>query len=57
MNVVDQVISQAHQQNPILGGLLGVLMDGGRIISTSEKISELLSMVPDIFFLRAAPDF
>ncbi len=55
MNVVDQIITQAHQQNPILGGLLGVLMDGGRVISTSEKISELLSMVPDVFFFEQRP--
>ena len=52
MNVVDQIITQAHQQNPILGALLGVLMDGGRIVSTSSQTSELLSMVPDVFFFE-----
>lgn len=52
MNIVDQVISQAHKDNQILGVLLGVLMDGGRIISTSETISQLLSLVPDVFFFE-----
>lgn len=52
MNAVDQIIVQAFRENPILGALLGVLMDGGRIVSTSQKMSELLSMVPDIFFFE-----
>lgn len=52
MNAVDQIISRAHEENPILGALLGVLMDGGRIVSSSSRISELLSMVPDVFFFE-----
>lgn len=52
MNVVDQVISEAQKKNPLLAALLGVIMDGGRILSLSPKVSEMLGMFPDLFFFE-----
>src|SRR5262249_1227888 len=41
----------------ILGVILGVLLDGGRIISTGEVSEGLLCMVPDVlYFEKREPD-
>jgi histidinol-phosphate phosphatase family protein len=45
---VDQLLADCEAENPILAGLLAVLLDGGRIISTGETSEALLNMVPDI---------
>jgi len=52
VNAVDQLIVESFKKNPILGVLLGVLMDGGRVVSTGPVASELLSLVPDILFFE-----
>jgi D-glycero-D-manno-heptose 1,7-bisphosphate phosphatase len=52
VNVLDQIVSTAYQENPILGALLGVLLDGGRVITTGEMTESLGNMVPDVFFLE-----
>lgn len=48
MNAVDQILCDANRENPILALLLGVLLDGGRFVSTGPKSEELLKMVSDI---------
>lgn len=58
MNVVDQVLSEANQENPILAVLLGTLMDGGRIVTAGPKAEDLFNLVPDVlFFERRSLDF
>jgi histidinol-phosphate phosphatase family protein len=49
---LDQIISKAFRENPIQGALLGVLLDGGRVISTGEISESLLNMFPDLFFFE-----
>ncbi len=47
MNAGDQILSEAFRQNPILGGLLASIFDGGRIICTGPQVEMLFSMVPE----------
>jgi histidinol-phosphate phosphatase family protein len=52
MSSVDQILAQASQENPILGALLGVLLDGGRIVSTGDVSENILNMFPGLFFFE-----
>lgn len=45
---IDTLLSQAFAENPIQGAILGVLLDGGRIVSTGEISESLLNMIPDV---------
>lgn len=58
MNVLDQIVSKAHQENPALGILLSTYADGGRIVATSVKIWSLFQKVSAEISceLRAATD-
>jgi histidinol-phosphate phosphatase family protein len=52
MSETSRVLTQAFQENPILGALAGVWLDGGRVISTGEISENLLNMVPDVLFFE-----
>lgn len=47
-NSIDTLLSQAFAENPVQGAILGVLLDGGRIVSTGETSENLLNMIPDV---------
>lgn len=47
MNLADQIISNACSENPIKGLLLSTFLDGGRFVTTGDKISELLGLIPE----------
>jgi D-glycero-D-manno-heptose 1,7-bisphosphate phosphatase len=49
---LDELLSQASQQNSILGALIGVLLDGGRVVCTGEIAENHLNMVPDVLFFE-----
>jgi histidinol-phosphate phosphatase family protein len=52
MTETSRILIQAFQENPILGALAGVWLDGGRVISTGEASENLLNMVPDVLFFE-----
>ncbi len=52
MTETSRILSQAFQENPILGALATVWLDGGRVISTGEISENLLNMVPDVLFFE-----
>jgi D-glycero-D-manno-heptose 1,7-bisphosphate phosphatase len=57
MNEGTLVLTQAFHENPILGALVAVSLDGGRVISTGEISEGLLNMVPEsLFFERKSID-
>lgn len=54
MNSLDQIVSSAYQENPILGGLLTTLLDGGRVVTTGEMTEAMGNLIPDVIFLEKA---
>ncbi len=52
MNEASRILANAYNENPILGALAGVTLDGGRVISTGEISEGLLNMVPDVLFFE-----
>ncbi len=52
-NSIDSLISQAAQENPFLGGLLGVLLDGGRIVCASPTAENILNMFPGLLYFES----
>jgi D-glycero-D-manno-heptose 1,7-bisphosphate phosphatase len=57
MSEASRIFTQAFHENPILGALVGVSLDGGRVISTGEISEGLFNMVPDtLFFERKSID-
>lgn len=52
MNVMDQVLCEANKENPILAVLMGLLLDGGRLITVGSKAEELFNLVPDVIFFE-----
>jgi histidinol-phosphate phosphatase family protein len=55
VNVIDQVLSDAHDENVILGALLGILLDGGRVITTGPIAEDLFNLVPDTLYFERRP--
>jgi len=52
MNEGTRIFTQAFHENPILGALIGVALDGGRVISTGDISEGLLNMVPDVMYFE-----
>lgn len=52
MNQADQILLQANQANPIKGMLLSTVLDGGRLIATGDKVSELLGLIPGSLYFE-----
>ncbi len=50
MKSVDQLFSEAFHRNPILGALLAVYLDGGRILCTGKLVESILNLAPDLQF-------
>lgn len=46
MNIVDQVFSEANQENPALTAILGLLLDGGKIVITGSTVEDLFKSIP-----------
>ena len=49
---LDELITEARQQNPILAALIGVLIDGGRVVCTGPFAEDLLNMIPEVLFFE-----
>ncbi len=49
---LDELLSQARTQNPILAALIGVLVDGGRVVCTGPFAEDLLNMIPEVLFFE-----
>lgn len=50
MTNIDHVLAEAYQRNPILSALIGVYLDGGRIICIGDLVESILNLAPDLRF-------
>lgn len=54
MTYFDQILSQAYQRNPILSALIGVYLDGGRIVCTGDLVESIFNLAPQLPFEKVS---